>query len=112
MKNVGVGLKGTPVGSLQITQFLWFVYVAVGGKKFIDEEVPNLFATLPGIESFVLGITNTAELLVRGRRFSAVRMAHELNDPFAVINLLAQHCAQISAFGTENVLPHGLVTEK
>src|SRR3954454_3516361 len=112
MKNVRVRLKGPAVSGLQIAYFLWFVIKSVGRKMFVDKKIPHLFVALAGIESLILGVTDPAEFFIRNRWLRAVAMAYQLNDSIAVINLLPQHCAQISAFGAKNLLPHRLIAEK
>jgi hypothetical protein len=59
-----------------------------------------------------LGITHPAKLRIRLGRFGAVAIADDLEDAFALIDLLAQHRAEIAGLGPENVLPDRLVPKK
>jgi hypothetical protein len=42
----------------------------------------------------------------------SVALADQLDDTFALINLLAQHRTQVASFRPENVLPDRFVTQK
>ena len=42
----------------------------------------------------------------------ASRLADELDHTFGLIDLLPQHLAQVAAFGSENILPNRLVSQK
>ena len=57
-------------------------------------------------------VADPAELRVGLRRLGAVAIADDLEDAFALIDLLAQHRAEVAGFGAENLLPDGLVTEE
>ena len=57
-------------------------------------------------------VIDPAELFVRSGRLGPVTLADELDDAFALIDLLAEHLAQVSPLGPKNVLPNGLVTQK
>ena len=46
------------------------------------------------------------------RRLGAIAIADKLEDAFALIDLLAQHRAEVAGFGAENLLPDRLVTEE
>ena len=78
----------------------------------VDEEVPDFLSALPGVESFVLRIAHAPELLVGSWRLCSVALPHQLNDSFALIDLLAQQRAQVPAFCAENVLPDWLVAKE
>jgi hypothetical protein len=45
-------------------------------------------------------------------RLGAVAIADNLEDAFALIDLLAQHRAQVAGFGPENLLPDRLVAQE
>ena len=107
-----VRLETTPIGCLQLTQFRRLGFMRVDREALVDEEVPDFFPALARVKSFVLRIAHPAELLVGTRRFGPVTLADELNDAFAVIDLLAQESTQVSAFRAENLLPGRLITEK
>src|ERR1700730_4806474 len=112
MENVRVRLEPAPVSGLQFPQFCWFAITSVRRKMFIDEQVPDLLVTLPGTERFILGVANPPEFFVRSGWFRAVTLANQLDDAFAMINLLSQNFAKISALRAENFLPNWLITEK
>ena len=57
-------------------------------------------------------IADPAKLRIGLRRLGAVAIADELEDAFALIDLLAQHRAEIAGFGAEDFLPDWLVTEE
>src|SRR5437762_1320864 len=108
MKNVTVGLNTLSVGRLELAQLVSLAVAGVRRKILVNEKVPNLFPALSSIERFVLSITYPSELLVGYGRFCAIALPNELDDAFAVIDLLAQKLTQISAFGAEDFLPNGL----
>ena len=84
----------------------------VSGKILVNEKIPNLFPAPPSIKCFILRVARSPKLLVGCRWFHAVALPHELNNTFAVVDLLAQHFAQIPTFSPENFLPDGLITKK
>jgi len=79
---------------------------------FVDEEIPNFLAALPCVKRFVLSITHATKLLVGRRRFRAVALTDQLDNALALIDLLTQQSAEIAAFGSKDVLPDRLVSEK
>jgi hypothetical protein len=58
-----------------------------------------------------LRVADAAELRIGLGRLGAVAITDNLEDPFALIDLLPQHRAQVASFGAENILPDRLVTE-
>jgi hypothetical protein len=58
---------------------------------FVDEEVPDFFTALSGVERFVLRITYPAEFVIGNRWLGAVALAHQLYYAFAVIDFIPQH---------------------
>ena len=85
-----IGLDPTTVSGLKIAQLLGLGVMSVNREGFINEKVPNFLATIPGIQCFILRIADATELLIGLRWLSAVTLTDELNDTFALINLLAQ----------------------
>ncbi|MDP9186921.1 MAG: hypothetical protein M3O72_06150 [Verrucomicrobiota bacterium] len=112
MKYVGVGLETAPISCLQLAQFLRLWFMCVNREALVDEKIPDFFSALPRVERFVLRVAYSAELLVRGWRFRAITLTDKLNDAFTLIDLLAKNLSQIATFGSENILPDWLVTEK
>src|SRR5260370_40421947 len=111
MENVSVGLQAPTISCLELTQFRRLV-TGVRREMFVDEEIPNFLAALPCVESFVLGITHPAEFFVGSRRLRPVALTDQLDNALALINLLTQQSAKIAAFGSKDVLPDRLVSEK
>jgi hypothetical protein len=111
MEQVRVRLQPLTIGRLERSQFLGLALAFIDREIFVDEEIPNLLAALPGVERFVLGVADAAELRIGLRRLGPVAIADNLEDPFALIDLLPEHRAQIACFRAENVLPDRLVTE-
>ena len=109
---MSVHLQNTSISRLQLTQFIRLRFVRIDRKTLVHEEIPDLFSLLPGVERFVLRVTDAAKLFVRSRRFGPVALANELDDPFALIDLLTQHLAQIAPFGSKDVLPDRLVPQE
>jgi hypothetical protein len=97
---------------LYILQFCGFGLARIGRKILTNEEVPDLFAPFPGVKRFVLSITNSTEFFVRRRRFGPITFADQLDDTFALIDLLSQDFAEIAALCSKDVLPHRLVSQK
>ena len=95
-----------------MAQLLGLRLVRVDGKTLVHEKVPDFFPALSGIKGLVLSVTDSAELFVRSRRFGAVALTDELDDTFALIDLLTQHLAQVAALRPKDVLPNRLVTQK
>lgn len=93
-------------------QLLRLRFVRVGGKTLVHEKVPDFFSGLSSIKRPVLSVTNSAELFVRSRRFGPVALTDELDDTFALIDLLTQHLAQVASLRPKDVLPNRLVTQK
>src|SRR2546423_15518724 len=112
MEEMSVGLQPLPISGLEGAEFGRFRFTSVDRKSFVDEKVPDFFAALPGIERFVLSVTDAAELGIGRGRFGAVAVADDLEDAFALVDLLAQHPAQIAGLGPEDILPDRLVAEK
>ncbi len=112
MKEVRVRLQTQSIDCLELAHFGRLVIANVSWEMLVDEEIPNFLSALPGVESFVLRIAHPAELLVGRWRLCSVALTHQLNDSFALIDLLAKQSAQIAAFSAKDVLPDRLITEK
>ena len=112
MEKMGVDFQDISIGRLQLAQLLRLRLVRVDRETLVHEQVPDLFPLLPGIKRLVLRVTDPAELFVRRGRLGAVALADELDDTFALIDLLTQHLAQVASFGAEDVLPDRLVTQE
>jgi len=112
MKNVRVGLKAFAIGRLEIAQLLRLWFMRIDRKVFVNEKIPNFFAPLASVERLILSVADAPEFAVDGRWFGAVATAHQLHHPFALVDLLTQHLAQVAAFRAEDVLPRRLVAEK
>src|SRR5436190_11503969 len=101
MEKVSVGLQPAPISCLQLAQFLRLVPARINRKFFVDEEVPDFFAALACIKRLVLGVADPAKLWVDSGRLGAVAIADNLEDPFALIDLLTQHRAQVAGFSAK-----------
>ena|SRR5438552_4574686 len=112
MEDVRLRLETAAIGSLQFAKLLGLRLMRVDRKRFINEQVPDFRSLLARIERLVLSVTDAAEFFIGNWRLRAVRLTHELDDAFALIDLLAQHVAQIAAFGSKNILPDRLVTKE
>src|SRR5437588_4654269 len=112
MEKMRVDLQNISVSRLQMLEFLRLRLVLVDGKTLVHVKVPDFFPGLSRIESLILRVTHPAEFRIRCGRLRAVTLADELDDAFALVDLGAQHLAQIAAFGSEDVLPDRFVTEK
>jgi hypothetical protein len=112
VEEMRIRLQPLPIRRLERTQFLRLAFAGVDWERFVDEEVPDLFAPFPRVERLVLGIADATKLAIRLERFGPVTIADNLEHAFALIDLLAQHGAEVAGFGAEDVLPDRLVTEK
>ena len=112
MIEMRVRLQPGAIGGLERAQFLGLVAARVDRESFVDEEIPDLFASRAGVEGFVLGVADAAELRVGLGRLGAVAVADDLEHAFALVDLLAQHFAQVAGLGAEDILPDWLVTEE
>src|SRR6266404_305463 len=112
MEQMGVGLQALAISGLEGAQFRGLSLTGIDREGFIEEEIPNFLAARAGVERFILSVTDPAELRIGLRRFGAIAIADDLEDPFALIDLLAQHRAQVAGLGAENILPDRLVTEE
>src|SRR5687768_2376227 len=99
MKEVRVRLQPSAIGGLKLAQFFGLALAFIDREIFVDEEVPDFLAALPGVERFVLRVTDAAELRIGLGRFGAIAIADNLEDAFALIDLLPQHRAEIACFG-------------
>src|SRR5688572_3149449 len=111
MEEVGIGLQTFAISRLERSQFLGLALAFIDREIFVDEKVPDFFAALPGVKRLVLRVADAAELRIGLRRLRAVTIADNLEDAFALVDLLPEHRAEIARFGAENVLPDRLVTE-
>src|ERR1041384_2176208 len=112
MEEVGVRLQTLPVSDLERAKLGRLSLARIDRERFVDKKVPDFFAPLPGIERFVLRVTHPAELRIGLGRLGAVAIADDLEDAFALVDLLAQHPAQIAGLSPENILPDRLITEE
>src|SRR5438045_2528104 len=105
-------LQATAISSLQLAQFMRLDFASVGRKALVDKQVPDFLPALSRVEGFVLRVAYSAELLISRGRLRAITSSHELNDSFALINLLAQQDPEITRLGAKDVLPNRLIAEK
>lgn len=84
----------------------------VDWKVLVDEKIPNFFRLFSRIQRFILRVTDTAELFVRARRFSAITLTDELDNAVGLVDSAPQQLAQVATFCSEDVLPHRFVAEK
>src|SRR3954471_22655792 len=112
MEEVRVRLEALAVGCLKGAQFFRLRFTGVDRESFVDEKVPDFLAPFPGAERFVLGVADPAEFRIGRGRLGAVAVTDDLEDAFALVDLLAQHPPQIARLGPENILPDRLVTQK
>src|SRR5262249_14923932 len=80
-------------------------------KIFINQEIPNPFAFLSRVKSFVLSVTYAPKFLIGHQRFGSVTLADQLHNTFATVDLLSQNGAQISALRSEYILPDRLISQ-
>ena len=59
-----------------------------------------------------MGVADPAELRIGLGPLGAVAVADDLEDAFTLVDLLAQHRAEIAGLGAEDVLPDRLITEE
>ena len=107
-----VSLEPGTVLALQLPFFLVLLFMRVGGKTLVQEQIPDFLSFAPGVERLVLGVANPAELFIDARRLGSVAFAHELHHPFTGVNPPAQHLPQVALFGAEDILPLRLVAKK
>ena len=112
MEKVNIPLHAPAIGCLEFAELFRLRFVFVDCERFVDEQVPDLFAALPRIERLVLRVTHPAKRSVDSWRLRSVTLADELDQSAALIDFLAQNFAQIAAFQPENFLPDRLVAEK
>jgi hypothetical protein len=112
MENVRLRLQTPTIGTLQFVQFVRFDFASVAGKALIDEQVPDFLPALSGVKSLVLRVACSAELLIGRGRLRAITLSHQLNDSFALIDLLAKQDPEITRFGAKDILPDWLIAEK
>ena len=74
MINVRIGLETLAVCVLQFAQLTCLRFMRVDRKTLVDEKLPDLFVLLPGVKSFVLGVADPAEFLIRPWGFRAVTL--------------------------------------
>src|ERR1043165_5979157 len=104
MEEMRVGLQALPVSGLKRTKLCRLSFARVDGESFVDKKIPDFFAAFPGVERFVLGVTNPAELRIGLGRLGAVAVADDLENAFALVDLLAQHPAQVARLRPANIL--------
>src|ERR1044071_704714 len=112
MKEVGVRLQTLPVSDLERAKLGRLSLARIDRERFVDKKIPDFFTPLPGIERFVLRVTDAAELGIRLGRLGAITVADDLEDAFTLVDLLAQHPAQVASLSPKNVLPDRLITEE
>src|ERR1700682_4946544 len=107
-----VRLQTLAISGLERAQFFRLTLAGIDRESLVDKEIPDLLAALARIERLVLRIAHTAKLRVGLGRLGPVAIADDLKHAFALIDLLAQHRAQVAGFRTEDVLPDWLVAEE
>src|SRR5438270_12448246 len=112
MEQMGVRLQTLPIGGLERAQFLRLTFASVDRKRFVNEKIPDFFATFPGVRCYILSVTHAAELRVGRGWLGAVAIANDLQHAFALVDLLTQHRAQVARLSAEDILPDRLVAEK
>ena len=100
------------ISGLERTQFVRLILAGIDRERLVDKKVPDFFATLPGIQRFVLRVTHPAKFLGRLGRFRAITAAHELDDSLAPGDLLPQNTAQIAFASFKNILPDWIVAQE
>ena len=112
MEKVRVRLQLSAVGGLKRAQFLRLPFANVARESFVNEKIPDFLAALARVERLILRVADPAKLRIGLSRLGSVAIADDLEDAFALIDLLAQHRAEVASFGAEDFLPDGLVTEE
>src|SRR5437016_4131681 len=99
----GFGAKALAVRLLESREFGGFGRVRVSREGFFDKQEPDFFASVVGIECFILGVACAAEVGVGGWGFCAVAVADELDESGAGVDFALEHLAEVAVFGTEDV---------
>ena len=76
----------------------------------LGEEKPCFLATLAGIQKLKLGIGNTAKVRVGIGRLLPECTADNLDQPLAVVDLVAENLREVARLGSEDILPDGVMT--
>src|SRR3979411_2845667 len=107
---MGVRSQLLAIRSLERAQFVRLGFAGVSRGSFVDEKIPDFLPALAGVEGFVWGVADPAKLRIGLGGLGAVAIADDLEDAFALIDLLAQHRAEIAGLGAEEILPEWLRT--
>ncbi len=91
--------------------------VKLGGRPvalalLAGDDQPGLLALPPGVEKLELSVRNPAPLRINLRRLRAVTLAHDLQQPLAGIDLVAEPLAQLAVAGGKVVLRNGIVAQR
>ena len=84
-------METAPISCLQFAQFLRLWFMRVDRKALIDEEIPDFLPTLPRVKRFVLRIAYPTEFFVGCRWLRAIRLTHQLDYAFALVDFFPQH---------------------
>ena len=98
------GLVAGRVGVGGFARKVEFVFWSVAAVVFADNDDPRLFASVSGVEELELGVGDAAVVGVYLRRFGAVAVSDELNEPLAGVDLLPQPLSQFAVAGGKVVL--------
>jgi len=109
---MGIGFQPVSICSLQFLFLGIFRVVRIDRKTLVKEEIPYSFPSAASVESFVLGVTDPAELVVSRGRLSAVAFPYQLYQTFAGVDPATQHCSQVARFGAEDFLPIRFIAQK
>src|SRR3954468_6930281 len=112
MKEMRISLEHASVSRLELALLIGLRFMRIDREIFVHEKVPDLGSLFPGVERLVLSVADATEIRIRGSGLRAVTLTDELHYPFALVDLVPQHLAQIAGFRSENVLPDRFVTEE
>src|SRR5260370_39873684 len=59
-----VSLEPGTVLALQLPFFLVLLFMRVGGKALVQEQIPDFLSFAPGVERLILGVANPAEFFI------------------------------------------------
>ena len=84
----------------------------IAGEVVTNEDDPGFLSLVPGIKELQLRVGHAAICRVDNGWLSPVSRPHELNKPFAVIDLAAEPLAKLPISGGEIILRYRLITQR
>ena len=105
------GLKGEWIGVVGVAGQVEFVDGRVVRAILLGKDDPGFLASASRVEELVLRVGDAAVFGVGLGRFRAEALADDLDEPFAVVDLIAENLLEITRLGAEDILPDGVVAE-